>query len=354
MQKKSPSTKAASVSLFKKILPGFFLLLASCSSSPYQKSDHFDGKRFFNPNAATDKSFFDFLKWQMTSEKTEWPEWVDDNVAPTLASGEVPENQAVLTFVNHSTYLIQLKGLNILTDPIFSKRASPVSWAGPYRRRAPGIEFEKLPRIDLVLISHSHYDHLDLPTIRRISQSHSPLFLAPLGLKSLLEEAGAKNVIELDWWQKTTLPSGETVHLTQVQHWSSRTPFDRNETLWGGFVIESKDLKIYFGGDSGYGPHYKETHKRFGPMDVSLLAIGAYEPRWFMGPQHLNPADAIQAHLDLQSRLSLGIHFGTFRLTDEGIETPVQELAEGLKKTDIGATQFIAPKNGETRVYNRK
>jgi L-ascorbate metabolism protein UlaG (beta-lactamase superfamily) len=203
----------------------------------------------------------------------------------------------------------------------------------------------------VVFVSHNHYDHLDVATIKRLAKKHAPLFITPLGNKKLLQTAGAKKVIELDWWQSTRLPSGEVFLLTQVHHWSARTMFDRNKALWGGLVIEASGLKIYFGGDSGYGPHYKETRRRYGAMDLSLLPIGAYEPRWFMKDQHMNPAEAVQAHLDLGSRFSVGMHFGTFQLTDEAVESPAIELQEALIQANLKPSVFTAPKNGETELY---
>ncbi len=337
----------------RQLLPfAFLLILTACSSSPFQKSDHFDGQEFFNPGVQTNKSFFQFLKWQMTSQKQVWPEWVDDNATPQLAD-KVEVGQTVITLINHSTYLIQLPGLNVLTDPIFSERSSPVSWAGPKRHRSPGLAFENLPPVHVVYISHNHYDHMDLPSIRRLVQTHDPVIVTPLGNKKILEKAGARKVVELDWWQSTTLPGGAILHMAQVQHWSARTLFDTNESLWGGFVLQANRLQIYFGGDSGYGPHYQETFKRFGAMDVSLLPIGAYEPRWFMKEQHLNPDDAVKAHLDLRSRLSLGIHYGTFQLADEGISTPLEDLQASLRNRQVSVAEFLALKNGETKVYLR-
>lgn len=330
----------------------FTLTTSSCASLPYQKSDHFDGKKFFNPGVTVEKGFLSVLKWKWTSSPTKWEDWLNDNATPKVAS-TVADGEAVVTFINHATYLVQLNGMNVLTDPIFEKRVSPLSWIGPARHRAPGIALNQLPPIHVVFVSHNHYDHMELGTIAYLEQKHHPLFVTPLGNKRLLEKAGAKNVVELDWWESTKLPNGGILHLAQVQHWSSRTMFDRNEALWGGFVMEASGLKIYFGGDSGYGSHYKETHRRYGSMDLSLLPIGAYEPRWFMKEQHIDPTEAVQAHLDLNSRASLGMHFGTFQLTDEGIDQPVFDLAKVLKEKGLEATVFYAPKNGETRVYHK-
>lgn len=337
----------------RKLFLGLLITLPACSSSPYQKSDHFDGEKFFNPGVQVNKGLLQVLKWQWQGGKKDWPEWIPNQVKPQLDL-KISNQEASLTYVNHATHLIQLPGMTILTDPIFSKRASPFSWAGPKRHRDPGLSIEQLPQVDLVLISHNHYDHMDLPSIQEIAKRFNPTFLVPLGNKKIIEKAGAQKVIELDWWQHMEIGNGGKVHVVPVQHWSARTPFDTNECLWSGFVIQANGLNLYFGGDTGYGPHFVETKKRLGIMDVSILPIGAYEPRWFMKEQHMNPEEAIQAHLDLESQFSIGTHFGTFQLTNEGVDDPVLELKNGLKKAGISETVFISPQNGETSFYGKK
>lgn len=324
----------------------------SADRSEYPRSDHFDGRKFSNLDTQVNKTLFDVLKWQLQKKQEKWPDWVNDNETPQLLTS-VPEHQAALTFVNHATVLIQLPGLNLLTDPLYGKRTSPLSWAGPARHRAPGVDFDKLPFIHVVFVSHNHYDHLDEETLRRLIVKFDPLFVTPLGNQKYLRKLGSQKVIELDWGQKTNLPGESTLHLVPVQHWSARTMFDRNEALWGGFVLQAQGLNLYFGGDSGYGPHYKSTFQNFGPMDVSFLPIGAYEPRWFMKEQHLNPVEAAQAHLDLHSRFSVGIHFGTFQLTDEGINRPLEDLQAGLEQAGLDPTRFRAPRNGTTFFYSQ-
>ncbi len=323
---------------------------------PYPKSDHFDGERFFSPVNNVDKGFLDFLKWKWGSDdKAAWPDWRDlEKQEPAKIPGP---NQISTTYINHATHLIQMGGVNVLTDPIFSKRASPVSWAGPKRVHDPAIEINQLPKIHLVLISHNHYDHMDVDSIRKISEVHQPLFLVPLGNKALIEEMGAKNIVEIDWWEELpSVPEFPTVFasvrvtLVPVQHWSSRGFFDRNRALWGGFVLQHAGLKIFFAGDTGYGAVFSEIRKRMGIMDLSLLPIGAYEPRWFMKEQHMNPEDAVQAHIDLESKFTLGTHFGTFQLTDEGIDDPVNGLREALKEKSISESQFVAPKPGQSHL----
>lgn len=338
---------------FKNFLKTIMLLVLAggCASMSYPKSDHFDGSSFKNPGAPVDKSFFDFLKWQFTKQVTPWPEEVVNTAIPSIASN-VEANQVVTTYINHATHLIQVKGVNLITDPLFSLRASPLSWIGPKRVRKPGVELADLPRIDVVLISHNHYDHMDKESIRQLSEKFDPLFIVPLANAEKLKEFGAKKIVELDWWQDTVVP-GTDVHVFVVpaQHWSKRGAFDTNKALWGGFVLKTSSAKIFFAGDTGYSSHFTEIYKRFGAMDISMLPIGAYEPRWFMKEQHMNPAEAVQAHLDLHSKNTLGTHFGTFQLTDEGIDEPVKALSAELKLKNIEASQFQAPENGQTHNF---
>ncbi len=315
----------------------------------YQKSDHFDGERFHNPGMSADsKSMWQVLKWKMTSTVTPWPAMIDNiskpDVAKDLKAGEIST-----TFINHATHLIQVKGVNIITDPVFSERASPFTFLGPKRVRRPSIEMKDLPHIHVVLISHNQYDHMDSASIAEITKKFDPVFVVPLGNAELIKEMGAKNVIELDWWQQVELPQNNLVTLVPAQHWSRRGMFDTNKALWGGFVVTAADQRnIYFAGDTGYGPHFKSIREKFGPLDVSIIPIGAYEPRWFMKEQHMNPEDSVQAHLDLESRFSLGTHFGTFQLTDEGVDEPVSALKIALEKMKVDPKRFVAPDMGET------
>ncbi|MBC7754545.1 MAG: MBL fold metallo-hydrolase [Moraxellaceae bacterium] len=336
------------VSNFFKLTLFIFTCATACASSPYPQSDHYDGEKFFQPGAAPARGFLDLLKWQLSGDKKEWPTFRENTAKPNLVN-EVDSNALNVTFINHATFLIQATGLNILTDPIFSQRASPVQWAGPKRARSPGLNLENLPRIDLVVISHNHYDHMDKISIEELQKKFAPLFIVPLGDAKVLKKFGVTNVIELDWWQTHAVPNTDlAVTFTRVQHWSSRTPFDRNESLWGGYVFKNKKFSVYFGGDTGYGSHFKETSEKLGPFDLSLIPIGAYEPRWFMKEQHMNPEEAVQAHLDLKSKLSLGCHFGTFQLADEGIDDPVNDLEKAKKKLNVKAEDFVSPDNGQS------
>jgi L-ascorbate metabolism protein UlaG (beta-lactamase superfamily) len=262
------------------------------------------------------------------------------------------EGEIAITFINHVTYLLQFQGLNVLTDPVYSERASPVQWTGPRRVRAPGVAFEDLPRIDVVLVSHNHYDHLDLGTLARLEHHHAPLVLTGLGNRAFLEEHGLRRVREFDWWDGMRHEVAVYTY-TPAQHWSGRGVAGRSRTLWGGFVIEAGGCRLFFAGDTGYWRHFRDLRRRFGIMDVAMLPIGAYEPRWFMRDQHMDPDEAVRAHLDLGARLSIGTHYGCFQLTDEGIDDPLRELAAARRKHAVAEDRFRALETGETLVYRR-
>ncbi len=301
-----------------------FSAIAEISGS---KSDHFDGKHFFNPGHDDKNSFFDLLKWQFTSRPAKWPENVSnkDYPAPILPEGK----KATFTFINHATFLIQTPQVTFLTDPVFSERVSPVKFAGPKRARLPGVSLDKLPAIDVVIISHNHYDHMDLESLKAIDLKFHPLFIVPLGNREFLLKEGLQNVVELDWWKDQQVKN-TLITFTPSLHWSSRSLWDKYETLWGSFFISIDGFKFYFGGDSGYADHFRDIKMRLGAPDVALLPIGAYGPRWFMKKHHMNPAEAIMAHKDLEAGTSFGMHFGTFQMTDEGIDDPVKALQKSL------------------------
>lgn len=309
-------------------------------------SDHFDGEHFYNQQQAGRHRFSAFLSWMWNRDPEPWKEVTDAQPGP-----KPPLHGASLraTFVNHSTVLIQTAQLNILTDPIWSERASPVSWAGPKRVRPPGIRFEDLPPIDLVLISHNHYDHMDLPTLKRLQQAHDPLFLVGLGNGVILKNNGIEKVRELDWWQRIGIIPGTEVSGVPAQHFSQRWLTDRNERLWMGYVIHAPEGEIYFAGDTGMGPHFAQIRERFGPMHLSLLPIGAYLPRWFMAPMHTSPQEAVMAHKILESSYSIGIHFGTFRLADDAQNDPVENLTAALEQEQISPENFWVMGFGEGR-----
>jgi L-ascorbate metabolism protein UlaG (beta-lactamase superfamily) len=244
----------------------------------------------------------------------------------------VARGELRVTFINHATTLVQLDGVNILTDPIYSRRCSPVDFAGPERVRPPGIRFEELPRIDGVVLSHNHYDHLDLPTLRRLARAWPSMrIFGGLGTRTLLARHGLE-ATELDWWEAVEL-DGLTVRSVPSQHFSNRGLGDSNNTLWSAWSLESEGGRVYFAGDTGYGPHFKEAGDRLGPYRLAILPIGAFRPEWFMGPVHQSPAQAVQSVLDLRASMAVPIHYGTFALADDGEDEPLEALAQALATT---------------------
>jgi L-ascorbate metabolism protein UlaG (beta-lactamase superfamily) len=314
-------------------------------------SDHFDGRTFFNPGLPRDgKSWLDLWRWRLSGGREPWPERADDSgVLPvsTLPAAPTAEGEVAATFVGHATYLLRWRGLTVLTDPVWSDRCSPVTWAGPKRARPPAVAWEDLPPVDLVLVSHNHYDHLDLVTLERLEAHSRPVIVTGLGNREFLAGHGLTRVVELDWWQAHEAP-GARVTFAPAVHWSNRGGYGRNATLWGAFMIEAAGTRVYFGGDTGYGSHFAETRRRLGAPELALLPIGAYAPRWFMKTMHMNPEEAVRAHHDLGARRSLGLHFGTWQLTDEGIDAPVVALAEARATTGLAEEAFRAPGFGET------
>jgi len=289
--------------------------------------EHFRDGRFFNPGVP-DHGFFDALKWMRTRQRGAWPRWVSSTPGPKPPE-RVEGATLRVTFVNHATVLLQTEGVNVLTDPVWSRRVSPVSFAGPRRHRAPGIRFEDLPPIDAILLSHNHYDHLDVPTLRRLAAEHSPEVFCPLGVAPLAQRCGLHDVQELDWWQSAAW-QGREIHCVPAQHFSARTPFDRNRTLWSGWVMEAERGPIYFAGDTGFGDFFQDIGRRFAPIRLGLLPIGAYEPEWFMGPVHMTPEQAVEARTLVGADMAVGIHFGTFSLADDGESDPPARLREAM------------------------
>ena len=286
---------------------------------------HFDGKRFYNPNAPQARGFRDLIRWKFTTRPEPSRRFVSD-VEQSTPPRRIDGPELRTTLVNHSTVLIQQKGLNILTDPIWSERTSPFSWIGPRRHRIPGVSWEDLPPINTVLLSHNHYDHLDLPTVRRLAARDNSTYIVPIGVAKFLRSHNIGPVHELDWGESLARP-GFTIHCVPALHFSGRGLFDRNATLWCGYVIESQSRVIYFAGDTAFGTHFAQIRKKFGAPDLALLPIGAYEPRWFMSPVHMGPDGAVKAHAILGAKTSIATHHGTFQLADEGIDTPKHELA---------------------------
>jgi L-ascorbate metabolism protein UlaG (beta-lactamase superfamily) len=301
---------------------------------------HFDGKHFYNPDAPQTRGFPDLFRWKLTSRPDPSPNFIPD-VEPSIPLSSMEGSRLRTTLVNHSTVLLQQRGSNILTDPIWSERASPLSWIGPRRKRRPGISWEHLPRIDTVLISHNHYDHLDLPTLRRLAGRGNSTFIVPVGVARLLRSENIGPAHELDWGDAFQLP-GCTIHCVPALHFSARGIYDRNSTLWCGYVIENQERRIYFAGDTAFGAHFAQIREKFGSPRLALLPIGAYEPRWFMSPVHMGPDEAVRAHQILGAETSIAIHHGTFQLTDESIDTPKKQLL-----ACAGNEKFVVVNNGQ-------
>jgi len=337
-----PTAKAAAITIGTAI--GAAAIERIFFASPRWRgnvSDHFDGQRFHNlePGWQTEGSF---LKWQATRERGEWPDHPDAEYGPKPPE-RVDGGRLRVTFINHSTTLIQMDGINILTDPVWSNRVSPFPFVGPRRHRPPGIRFEDLPPIDLVLVSHNHYDHLDVGTLRAIDKP----IVTPLGNAALMRRHGIREAIDLDWWETTRHANGMKTTVVPSRHFSARALSDRNRTLWGGFVISGPSGHVYFAGDTGWGGHFAEIGRRFAPIRAALLPIGSYLPRWFMQSAHIDPAQAVDAHFALGARTSVAIHFGTFALGDDGEYDPLRDLHAAL--AGKGNPPFLVLDQGEGR-----
>ena len=302
-------------------------------------SKHFDGSRFHNPLPVEEPGAGRLFKWQLSRKPGPWKEWTDARPGPPPPA-KVTGKRLRITFVNHATVLIQTAGLNILTDPIWSDRCSPVSWAGPRRVRPPGIRFEDLPMIHVVLISHNHYDHLDRPTIERLLEAHDPIFIVGLGNARLLRSWGVQRVWEMDWWHYFPIGSGVRVVSVPAQHFSGRGLCDRNATLWNGYVITGPGGPVYFAGDTGFGPHFEQVRQVYGSLRLAILPVGAFKPRWFMSRIHISPREAVQAHRLLGARTSMAMHFGTFPLADDGEAEAPHQLAREMRAAGVSSNRF--------------
>jgi L-ascorbate metabolism protein UlaG (beta-lactamase superfamily) len=314
-------------------------------------SDHFDGTRFFDPDGSPPKSLGEVLRWQFGPgrQRQPWPEWAPSPYADTPPP-RVTGNSVRLSFVGHASWLIQTSGLNILIDPVWSDRVSPFSFAGPKRHNAPGIAFDALPPVDIALVSHGHYDHLDVATLSKLNAKFSPRVITPLGNDATMRSADdAIRAEAFDWHHRIELGNGVAVTLVPTRHWSARGLFDRNKSLWASFVLETPAGKLYIVCDSGYGDgeHFRRVAEAHGPLRLAILPIGAYEPRWFMRDQHMNPEDAVKALADCGAEQALAHHYGTFQLTDEAIDAPATALAEALDAAEIPRERFVALKPGE-------
>jgi L-ascorbate metabolism protein UlaG (beta-lactamase superfamily) len=311
-------------------------------------SDHFDGKRFYNQGNSTEQGFFTFLKWITMRDAPEWhkvPAVINHMKLPQ----RVAQGDLQITFINHSTFLIQMNGINILTDPLWSDRTSPVSFSGPQRVQQPGVLLADLPPIDAVVLSHNHYDHLDLPTLKKITARDKPRMFVGLGNRILLNKAGINNVREMDWWEQETLSDTVAISFVPARHFSNRGMCDHNKSLWGGFVFESASGAVYFAGDTGFGLHFEQIANRFKHLRLALLPIGAFQPEWFMAPHHMSPPDALKAHFILRAQTSVAMHYGTFRLGDDRQNEPVDTLRSEIAATDMHGTQFWIMEFGESK-----
>ena len=305
-------------------------------------------ERFKNTDEdAAGKSFREFLKWSFTNKKPELVAIDSSDEWKELT----PTSTDYLVWIGHATYLINKDGLTILTDPVFSKRASPVRFAGPKRLIPPAIPIDQLPNIDVITVSHNHYDHLDLRSLKKIYKANpNAIFLVPKGDKKRLERRGIENVKEFLWWEDIEI-KGSKFTFTPVQHWSARGIADRNKSLWGGWFMNLKSEIIYHAGDTGYSSDFIETKKRLGSPSLSLIPVGAYAPRWFMKTNHVNPPEAIQVAIDLESERNFGMHWGTFQLTDEEIMEPPELLNQALEERGLSKDFFRVLKPGQVEGF---
>jgi L-ascorbate metabolism protein UlaG (beta-lactamase superfamily) len=319
------------------------------SVNPYYSgpsSDHFDGLRFFNPDhPETDHGFRDLLRWKLKDKAAAWPHLLPARQA-------IPEASVAgvrATIIGHASVLIQAGGLNVLTDPVWSERASPLPFIGPRRVWAPGIAFETLPRIDAVLLSHNHYDHMDIATLRRLHLEHRPLMVTPLGNDAILRRAiPGVRVVAGDWWDRIDIGNGGEVTIVPAYHWSARTGRDRRMALWSGFMLSTGGGTAHFTGDTGYGDGriFRQLRRRIGRPDLALIPIGAYAPRWFMSAAHTDPNEAVQILEDLEASRAVGIHWGVFQLTNEPHDEPSELLLDALARRGIAQSLFPAGEPG--------
>jgi L-ascorbate metabolism protein UlaG (beta-lactamase superfamily) len=312
------------------------------------------GEGFRNNYPQDAKQSFWLWKWEQMKEGVPKPPpdgWKIPHVRADAAALRANTGTATATWIGHASFLVQIAGMNVLMDPQFSERASPVQFAGPKRIVPLPIEVAQLPRIDVVLISHNHYDHLDVDSVKQLAAmpAGSPLFLVPLGLKAWFHELGIEHVEERGWWEsQSTGPLRFT--LVPVQHWSKRTLWDTNQTLWGGWVIEGGGLRMIHTGDLGYSQDARDIGERLGPFDMAFIPIGAYAPRWFMRTMHIDPAEAVRVRADLRARRAIGMHWGTFEnLTDEPLDEPPAVLAAQRAAAGVRPEEFDVMKVGETR-----
>lgn len=332
---------------------GLFAARRARAGNPYYSgppAENFDGTQFFNPGGAEPRGFADLLRWQLGGGREPWPETYPSPFPPAKPDERVTGAALRVTMVGHATMLLQMAGLNVLTDPVWSERVSPVSFAGPRRRNAPGIAFEDLPPIDAVLVSHNHYDHLDVETLARLVEIHDPHIVTPLGNDTIIGAAAPGARISTGNWGDVVRLDAETrVHIEPAHHWSARGSGDRHMALWSAFVVETAAGKVYVVGDTGFheGRNYRDAADRHGGFRLALLPIGAYEPRWFMAGQHQNPSEAAQGMALCRAAHAVGHHWGTFRLTNEAVEAPLQALEVALQDVGVPPDRFQPMRPGQ-------
>ncbi|AYG67712.1 MULTISPECIES: MBL fold metallo-hydrolase [unclassified Rhizobium] len=321
--------------------------------NPYYQgpvSDHFDGQRFFNPGGVEPGSAFDLLRWQFGGGRVRWPNPVISAFPPARPDRHVFGEQMRVTMVGHASMLVQIAGLNILTDPVWSERVSPFRSVGPKRVVPPGIRFEDLPHIDLVLVTHNHYDHLDLVTLARLHQAHRPKIVTPLGNDTIIRRiVPDADITVVDWGDRIAVKADVTIDVEPCHHWSARGMGDQRMALWAAFVLATPAGKIYHIGDTGFhdGINYEAAARKHGGFRLAILPFGAYEPRWFMKGQHQNPEEAVKGMKLCNAAYVAGHHFATFQLTDEGIDAPVQALDAALKAEGMEPDRFRPLRAGE-------
>jgi L-ascorbate metabolism protein UlaG (beta-lactamase superfamily) len=316
--------------------------------APFPISDHCDGRRFFNPRRHEDRTWLDVLRWKRAAQPAPWP--AQPPHVRILPTSLADHTRLVTTWIGHATFLLQTRAGTVLTDPVFSDRVGPFNRIGPHRVRAPGIALADLPPIDVVLLSHDHYDHCDHASLKKLWLLHAPFAVTPLGNAPLLRAAGFSpdRIIELDWWQSHTTPAGLTITATPSRHWSNRLSGPRNGRLWSGFFLKTPDASVLFAGDTAYDDEmFVNIRQKLGAPALALIPIGAYLPRWFMNEQHCDPAEAVQIHRELGAHASIGMHWGTFPLTDDGFEDPPRELSAALTAAGLPSTAFITVAPGE-------
>ncbi|PDT51910.1 MULTISPECIES: MBL fold metallo-hydrolase [Sinorhizobium] len=313
-------------------------------------SDHFDGIRFYNPGGMAPRGFADLLRWQLRGKRVRWPKHYDSPFIEVRPELNFDGDRLRVTMIGHATLLIQVAGLNILTDPVWSHRASPFAFAGPHRHNAPGIRMDDLPPIDVVLVTHNHYDHLDVETLGTLHAEHAPLIATPLGNDTIIRRAVPDaELAVLDWGERIEIDDGVVVHAEPCHHWSARGMRDRRMALWSAFVIETPVGKIYHVGDTGFhgGINYRAARDKHGSFRLANLPFGCYEPRWFMESHHQNPEEAVMGMIACGAEHVAGHHWGTFRLTDEGIEEPLRALEAALARAGVEPRRFRPLRPGE-------